>query len=108
MIRVNIDAFMSIEGAFPSELNVILFSRSDDGSKWLLLSSLLHPTTKHHNRLGVILVYICSGGEITDDSSLRAGLRLDTSAVCAETLLSINNRGRGLRQTARLEKGENI
>ncbi len=30
---------------------------------------------KHINRLGVILVYICFGGETTDDSSLRVGLR---------------------------------
>ncbi len=59
----------------PSKPNVILFSGSDDGSKWQLLCSLLHTTTKHLNRLGVILVYICSGGETTDDSSLRVGLR---------------------------------
>ncbi len=60
--------------AFPSKPNVILFSSSDDGSKWWLLCSLLHPIIKNLNRLGVILVYICSGDE-TDDSSLRAGLR---------------------------------
>ncbi len=29
---------------------------------WLLLCSLLHPTTIHLNHLGIILVYICSGG----------------------------------------------
>ncbi len=56
-------------GAFPSKQNVILFSFSVDGSKWLLLCSLLHLTTKHLNLLRVILVYT------TDDSSLRVGLR---------------------------------
>ncbi len=40
---------------FPSKtivtLIICIFSCSDDGSKWRLLSSLLHPTTKHPNRL---------------------------------------------------------
>ncbi len=51
------------EGAFPSQTKVIhcVFSGSDVGSKWRLLCSLLHPTTKHLNHLGDILVYICSG-----------------------------------------------
>ncbi len=40
-----------------------LFSGSDVGSKWQLLCSLLHPTTKHLNSYGAILVYIGSGGE---------------------------------------------
>ncbi len=44
-----------------------VFSGSDVGSKWRLLYSLLHPTTKHLNRLGVILVYICSGSETMAD-----------------------------------------
>ncbi len=36
------------------------------GGAWLLCS-LLHPTTEHLNRLGAILVYICSGGETMAD-----------------------------------------
>ncbi len=45
-------------GVFPSETNIIhyVFSGSDVWSKWWLLCSLLHPTTKHLNRLGAILV----------------------------------------------------
>ncbi len=52
-------------GAFPSERNVIqcVFKGSDARSNWRLLRSLLHPTTEYLNRLGDILVYICSGGE---------------------------------------------
>ncbi len=44
-----------------------VFSGSDVGSKWQLLCSLLHSTTKHLNHLGAILVYICSGGETRVD-----------------------------------------
>ncbi len=38
---------------FKAKVTLILcvFSGSDDGSKWWLLYSLLHPTTKHFNRL---------------------------------------------------------
>ncbi len=112
MICANIYAFRYIKGAFPSKPKVILFSRSDDGSKWLLLCSLLHPTTKHLNRLGVILVYICSGGETTDDSSLRAGseVRHQCSLLCwnasvNQTIVggaSVHVTSHG--QTARFEK----
>ncbi len=58
-------------GGFLSKTKVILcvFSGSDVGSKWRLLYSLLHPTTKHLNRLGVILVYSCSGVKTMVDSS---------------------------------------
>ncbi len=35
----------------------------------------VHYYIQQQNTLGVILVYISSRGETTDDSSLRAGLR---------------------------------
>ncbi len=56
-------------GAFSSKTNVIhcVFSGSDVGSKLWLLCSLLHPTTKHHNRLGDNLVYPCSSVETMAD-----------------------------------------
>ncbi len=44
-----------------------VISGSDVGSKWWLLCSLLHSTTKHLNRLGVILVYNHSGVETMVD-----------------------------------------
>ncbi len=63
-----------MEGAFPSKPNVILFSRSDDGVND---DCYVHYYIQQQNtnRLGVILVYICTGGETTDDRSLRMGLR---------------------------------
>ncbi len=69
MIRTNIEAFRHIGGTFPLETNAIhcVFSGSDVGNKCRLLCSLLHPTTKHINRLGVILVYTCSGVETMGD-----------------------------------------
>ncbi len=40
---------------------------SDVGSKWRLLCSSLHPTKKHLNRLGDILVYTWSGVKTVTD-----------------------------------------
>ncbi len=56
MIRTNIDAFRQIGDRrihFKAKVMLILcvFSGSDEGSKWRLLYSLLHPTTKRLNRL---------------------------------------------------------
>ncbi len=56
----------------------------------------VHYYIQQQNISGVILVYICSGDETTDDRSLRVRLRKDTIAICAKMLLSINNCGRGL------------
>ncbi len=43
-----------LRGAFPSKTNILhcVFRPSDVRSKWWLLCSLLHPTTKHLNHLG--------------------------------------------------------
>ncbi len=57
---------------FKTKVMLILsvFSSSDVGSKWRLLYSLLHPTTKHFNRLiGDILVFPCTGVDTMADSS---------------------------------------
>ncbi len=56
-------------GAFPSNAKLIIcvFSGSHVGSKWQLLCSLLHPTTKHLSHLGDNLVYPCSGFETMAD-----------------------------------------
>ncbi len=65
---------------FKKKVTLILsvFSGSGVRSKSWLLYSLLHPTTKHPNRLiGDILVFPCTGVDTMADSSLRAGLRYD-------------------------------
>ncbi len=79
--------------AFPSKTNIIfcVFSGSDVGSKWWLLCSLLHPTKEHLNRLGDILVYTCPGIETMADF-----VQLTQGGSKVKTLVSINNRGRGL------------
>ncbi len=76
MICANIDAFRQIGiGAFPSKTKVTLilcvFSGSDVGSKWWLLYSLLHPTTKHLNRL--IWDILSSPAPEADSSQLTQG-----------------------------------
>ncbi len=91
-------------GAFSSKTNVIhcVFSGSDVGNKWWLLCSLLHPTTKHHNRLGDNLVSLLqrwnNGGLLTAHSGW----------VYVKTPVSIKNRGRGLcRTTSLCQKSQN-
>ncbi len=74
---VNFSRIRCIVFVFPSKTSVI-FSGSVVGSEWRLLGSLLHPTTKHLDRLGGILVYICSSVEtIVDWWQLTQG-----GAVC--------------------------
>ncbi len=60
------------------------------------VQSYIHLFTHFNRLIGNILFTSASAVKKwwTDDRSLREGLRLDTSAVCAE--MSINNRGRGL------------
>ncbi len=115
MIRANIDAFRQIGDRripFKAKVTLILcfFSGSDVGSKWQLLYSLLHPTTKHLNRLiGDILS--SPAPELTQSltqwrralSSLRAGPCQSTivGGACTE----LRHSDRTLR-TAWFEKGD--
>ncbi len=73
MINANINAFNIRQigiSAFPSKTKVALILCVDVGSKWRLLYSLLHPTTKHLNRLiGDILFFPCTGVDTMADSS---------------------------------------
>ncbi len=87
-----------------------VFSGSDVGSKWWL--HLLHPTIKHFNRLGDILVYICSGGETMAD-----WWQLTQGGSKVKRYCHSNNRGRSLSvwchtdrhlRSAWFEKGESI
>ncbi len=109
-------AFMQIGiGAFPSKMKVTLilcvFSGSDVGSKWRLLYSLLHPTTKHLNRLiWDILVFPCTGVDTMADwwQLTQGGSKVRRScqstileAACAE----LHHSDRNLR-TAWFEKGD--
>ncbi len=52
-----------IRTGYSFQPSIRLNSSSDVWSKWRWLSSLLHPTTKHLNRLGDIIDYPCSGVE---------------------------------------------
>ncbi len=79
MICVNINAFRLIGNRhipFKAKVTLILcvFSSSDVGSKWQLLYSLLHPTTKHLNRL-IRDILSSLPRRRTPLSSLRAGLK---------------------------------
>ncbi len=85
MICANIDTFRQIGDRrihFKEKVTLILcvFSGSDVRSKWRLLSSLLHPTPKHFNRL-IWDILSSPAPESTQWrtalSSLRAGLRYD-------------------------------
>ncbi len=79
MIRANIDAFRQIGDRrihFKAKVTLILcvFSSSDVRSKWQLLYSLLHPTTKHLNHLiGDILSSRTGVDTMADSSQLTQG-----------------------------------
>ncbi len=105
MIRVNMDTFRQIGDRhihFKAKITLILcvFSGSDVRSKWRLLCSLLHLTTKHLNHLiGDILVFLCTRVDsMADSSQLTQG-----GAACAE----LRHSDRNLR-TAWFEKGDSI
>ena len=104
MIRANLKALTLIVGNIPFEnttrkLSHCVFSGSDLGtSKWLLCS-LLHPRTEHHNRLDAILLIDTDSAPAYQQWCTDYDWQLahERGRVCVETLLSINNRGRGVR-----------
>ncbi len=118
MIHANIDAFRQIADRhihFKAKVTLILcvFSGSDVGSKWRLLYSLLHPTTKRLNRLiGDVLVFPCTGVDTMADSSqlTQSGSKIRRS--CQSTIMGggegcteLRHSDRTLR-TAWFEKGD--
>ncbi len=116
MIHVNIDAFRQIgDHSIPFKIKVTLilcvFSGSDVGSKWRLLYSLLHPTTKHLNRLiGDVLVFPCTGVDtMADWWQLNQGgskvRRPCQSTIVGATCTELSHSDRNLR-TAWFEKGD--
>ncbi len=93
MIHVNIDAFRQIGNwriHFKAKGTLILcvFSGSDVRSKWRLLCSLFHPTTKHLNRsIGDILVFPCTGVDTKTDSSQLTQAGSKVRRFCQSTIL---------------------
>ncbi len=89
-------------------------SLSDDGSKWLLLWSLLHSTTKHLNRLESFLS--TSALAVKPPITAHSGRVWGTTPVqsvlkrsCKSTIVGgASVRVTSHRQTARFEKGVKI
>ncbi len=112
MICANIDAFRQIGDQrihFKAKVTLILcvFSGSDVRSKWRLLYSLLHPTTKCLNRLiGDIL---SSPAPEADSSQLTQGgskvRRSCQSTIVGAACAELRHSDRNLR-TAWFEKGD--
>ncbi len=98
-------------GAFLSKTKVTLihcvFSGSDVGSKWWLLYSLLHPSTKHLNHL--IWDILSSPAPEADSSQLTQGgskvRRSCQSTIVGGACTELHHSDRNLR-TAWVEKGD--